>query len=319
MSTREFRATPVLIFFFFFFFFFFFSFLCQRNNPTQRKIVATKSVIMVAKQCRVAHHKAVFNCSRRLSPPRKSDAQTSQCFENIFKFDSKRVIQFFFSFFSCPDPKVRTTSTPCETASCADCKFQWAEWGQCSMSCGQGGRQIRTRSQTQGAIGQGKCNLSQEDRQCMPAPPPCPVPCMVTAWSEWSACGGTCAPALRQRVRDIFAREMFGGMTCPNVQESDQCFALLPLCVDATLPPATTSTRFIPPTPRPTPSPTPAPPTPVPTAPPVEVTDSDFGTMMVVCRSSVVSARRSGLVACRQQRPARRRGHRSRGPTVPLV
>lgn len=113
----------------------------------------------------------------------------------------------------------------------------------------------------------------------MPAPPPCPVPCMVTAWSEWSACGGTCAPALRQRVRDIFAREMFGGMTCPNVQESDQCFALLPLCVGATLPPATTSTRFIPPTPRPTPSPTPVPPTPVPTAPPqVQIS---FATMVM--------------------------------------
>jgi hypothetical protein len=113
----------------------------------------------------------------------------------------------------------------------------------------------------------------------MPAPPPCPVPCMVTAWSEWSACGGTCAPSLRQRVRNVISREMFGGMICPNVQESDQCFTLLPLCVDATLPPATTSTRFIPPTPRPTPSPTPVPPTPVPTAPPqVQIS---FATMVM--------------------------------------
>jgi hypothetical protein len=58
----------------------------------------------------------------------------------------------------------------------------------------------------------------------MPTLPPCPVPCVVTPWSDWSACGGTCAPALRQRVRNIVSREMFGGMTCPEVQALGSVF-----------------------------------------------------------------------------------------------
>jgi hypothetical protein len=179
---------------------------------------------------------------------------------------------------NCPDPKVRTTNVPCESSACADCKFQWSQWSSCSNSCGPGGVQTRTRTVTQDATGQGKCDLSNEGRACMPTLPPCPVPCVVTLWSDWSPCGGTCAPSLRQRVRNIISRDMFGGTTCPDIQDSDQCFALLPLCSGATLPPSTTTTRFIPPTPRPTPSPPPSSPTPTPTAP-VEL-KFNFSTMV---------------------------------------
>jgi hypothetical protein len=70
---------------------------------------------------------------------------------------------------------------------------------------------------------------------------------------------------------------MFGGMTCPDVQDSDECYESLPLCKDATLPTSTTTTRLG--ATRATRSPTPPPsPTPLPT-PPAEL-KFNFSTMV---------------------------------------
>jgi len=104
----------------------------------------------------------------------------------------------------------------------------------------------------------------------MPAPPPCPVPCVHSIWSPWSPCTGTCSPALRERVLTISAQPMFGGTPCPPPKETDDCTTVLPKCLDI---PDTTprpTTRFVPPTDRPTPSPVPPTPAPTvaPTAPP---------------------------------------------------
>jgi hypothetical protein len=126
------------------------------------------------------------------------------------------------------------------------------------VTCGNNGQQTRRRVIAQPAIGSGKaCDLSSETRNCMPAPAPCPVPCVHSFWSTWSSCSGTCSPALRQRVLTISAQPMFGGTACPPPKETDDCSTVLPRCPDI-------------PTPRPTPSPvlpTPAP-TVAPTAPP---------------------------------------------------
>jgi hypothetical protein len=119
----------------------------------------------------------------------------------------------------------------------------------CSVSCEVGSR-TRERTVSVGAIGMGSCRgTGTEYSSCFQ--PPCPVPCLVTGWSEWSACSSTCGElTFRQRIRTIYRDPLHGAPPCPSTLESESCDT--PDC----------------PTPAPTPSPTPVPtpePTPHPT------------------------------------------------------
>lgn len=72
--------------------------------------------------------------------------------------------------------------------------------------------------------------------------PPCPVPCLVTSWSDWSACSSSCGSTFRQRVRTIYRDPLHGAPPCPPILEAESC-----------------DTPDCPTTPSPTPGPTPAP------------------------------------------------------------
>lgn len=119
-----------------------------------------------------------------------------------------------------------TTTTPCST-NCANCVANWGAWSACSLSCGDAmlGTQSRVRVITTAQLGKGKpCSIPASDQRsgCLPVLPPCPVPCVIGMWSDWSACSGTCAPSQRKRVRTL-VDAMFGAPACPPSFEIEMC------------------------------------------------------------------------------------------------
>jgi hypothetical protein len=124
---------------------------------------------------------------------------------------------------------VVVSNTPCST-NCADCVETWSSWGACSVSCGGNGSQSRLRTTVSAPVGPGRaCSVvnSQARTLCIPAPPPCPIPCVPGPWSQWSPCNGICSPALRQRVRNAVVPAQFGG-SCDALNEVVMCTELPP-------------------------------------------------------------------------------------------
>jgi hypothetical protein len=152
---------------------------------------------------------------------------------------------------------VVATTTACST-NCANCVASWGQWSACSLSCGDAalGTQSRARVVTTARQGKGlACPIpaSQQRAGCEPALPPCPVPCVIGSWSDWSACSGTCAPSQHKRVRTL-VDAMFGAPACPAAFEVELC-ANQPTCEGSVM-----QTPFpTPPPPAETPMPTPAP------------------------------------------------------------
>jgi hypothetical protein len=129
---------------------------------------------------------------------------------------------------------VSVSNTPC-TTNCADCVETWSAWGACSVTCGNGS-QSRSRTTVRLPVGRGRAcsTLNSESRfLCLPAAPPCPIPCVVGPWSDWSPCNGPCLPALRQRVRNVVTPALFGG-SCDVLSEVAPCPGLPP-CEGSTM------------------------------------------------------------------------------------
>jgi hypothetical protein len=147
---------------------------------------------------------------------------------------------------------VEFASSACSAASaspCQDCVSSWGSWSACSATCNFAERERRLRIVTPAAGDGTPCpGLRSDFDEC--SVPPCPLPCLVTTWSDWSGCSGSCGELIfKQRVRQVYRTSMFGGAACPELSESSTCD--VPAC----------------PTPLPTPRP-PAPtlfPTPIPT------------------------------------------------------
>lgn len=125
--------------------------------------------------------------------------------------------------------RVVESSTPCTSATCRDCVESMGSWSACSLSCSTLGSQSRSRVVSVAPLGRGRaCTLPvSELRACSPAPPPCPIPCAVSAWSAWSACNAPCAPAQKQRVRNLEPPQ-FGAPPCPHASELVDCTELAP-------------------------------------------------------------------------------------------
>lgn len=122
---------------------------------------------------------------------------------------------------ACPD-LIQTQS--CNMQPCpVDCVVSaWSAWSGCSKPCG-GGEQTRTRTiTTYPMFGGTACPNLTETQACNTQP--CPVDCVVSAWSAWSPCSATCGGGTQTRTRTIVTPAAYGGTACPsNLMETQSC------------------------------------------------------------------------------------------------
>ena len=103
-----------------------------------------------------------------------------------------------------------------------DCAVsEWSPWAPCSASCG-GGTMARTRNIVESpANGGAACPALEETQSCNTEP--CPVDCVVSAWSPWTPCSAPCDGGTMTRSRTIVETPANGGAACPALQETQPC------------------------------------------------------------------------------------------------
>lgn len=144
-----------------------------------------------------------------------------------------------------------TMDDECNTQTCPkDCKLSaWGKWSSCTVTCGGrphidaygkytgGGVQSRSRKILSGAVAGGNaCGMTTETKGFCNTHE-CPVDCIVSNWSKWSACTATCGDSAtktrtRQRVRD----PAFHGKPCASpLVETVVCTKLQDCPIDCEL------------------------------------------------------------------------------------
>jgi hypothetical protein len=101
-----------------------------------------------------------------------------------------------------------------------DCEVgKWAP-EECTKTC-SGGEQKLTRSiltqEDQGA----KCLPLEALRSCNNHP--CPVDCVLDAWTGWSKCSAPCGGGVRQRLREVKVAMAYGGKPCSTSSQTVSC------------------------------------------------------------------------------------------------
>lgn len=96
---------------------------------------------------------------------------------------------------------------------------QWGQYDDCTLSCGSGGTQTRTRSIIEHAAHGGyTCpDLSMEapcNEVC------CPTDCVVGAWGDWSSFVG--GGNNLERTRSATTESACGGAECPSLRETKE-------------------------------------------------------------------------------------------------
>jgi hypothetical protein len=123
----------------------------------------------------------------------------------------------------------------CNTRPCASCKYTFAQWTNCTRSCGDAG----TRSRAVVVV-ELQENHSVDHKSGQPCPLaeqetcnkfPCPSDCVATSWGAWSTCTVTCnsGTALwpnfgtQKRMREVVIPTYHGGAVCPHLDEARTC------------------------------------------------------------------------------------------------
>lgn len=125
---------------------------------------------------------------------------------------------------------------PCNTQSCpVDCQWdEWSSWTPCSKSC-EGGVIQRFRDVVEPGRDGGSSCVGDAEQEAPCEASSCPVDCVITDWSEWSACSTSCDGGVIVRFRAVQVEPAFGGLQCPqNLTESYECSAA-PCPVDCKL------------------------------------------------------------------------------------
>ncbi|XP_067942786.1 uncharacterized protein [Watersipora subatra] len=104
-------------------------------------------------------------------------------------------------------------------ASCERTYNEWENWGDCSQSCGLGGKSVRKRTCTGRALCDG-VDITEE-RSCN-EDVTCPVDGFYNPWEDWSSCSVTCGTGSSRRTR-VCTPPIAGGNPCvgPTFQEKD--------------------------------------------------------------------------------------------------
>ena len=115
----------------------------------------------------------------------------------------------------CPHQQHEQRSQPCRTQPCPqDCRGQWSDWSECSISCG-GGSQISlfTVQQTSRFHG-GECRYYHNEERKKPCnTQPCPRDCKLGHWQK-GECSAHCGGGTRNNTRSLDSESEFGGY-CP--------------------------------------------------------------------------------------------------------
>ncbi len=134
--------------------------------------------------------------------------------------------QFNTSTCSCNQGYYTVTTTVGEIVVITGCQLpincvvsEWSAWSACSAECG-GGTQTRTRTVITPAQYGGTCPPLSETVACNTQP--CPINCVVSEWSEWSACSAECGGGTQTRTRTVIIPAQYGG-TCPPLSETVAC------------------------------------------------------------------------------------------------
>mmetsp|Transcript_32636 Transcript_32636/g.68983 ORF Transcript_32636/g.68983 Transcript_32636/m.68983 type:complete len:833 (+) Transcript_32636:156-2654(+) len=103
-----------------------------------------------------------------------------------------------------------------------DCEVGPWSPGECSKTCGTGGRMLFSRPQVQEAGKHGSaCPPLQVLQKCNDRP--CPVDCQLGDWSGWGGCSKECGGGLKTRVRPVLMQSQNGGLPCSEIQQSQSC------------------------------------------------------------------------------------------------
>merc|ERR1711871_52373 len=97
----------------------------------------------------------------------------------------------------------------------------FGNWGTCSVPCGGGGSQSRTREVVQDAAHGGLCSPETESRSC--GEQGCAVNCVVEEWGSWGSCSKTCGHGVETRTRNVQTQPQHGGTGCGDLNETRPC------------------------------------------------------------------------------------------------
>merc|ERR1719486_1567993 len=103
-----------------------------------------------------------------------------------------------------------------------DCEVSKWDPEECTRKC-SGGEQKLARSILTHPDGGAKCLPLAAMRSCNNAP--CPVDCVLAAWSGWSKCSANCGGGVSQRLREVKIAMKYGGHPCGSTSETRSCHA----------------------------------------------------------------------------------------------
>lgn len=103
-----------------------------------------------------------------------------------------------------------------------DCKVsEWGSWSQCSATCGSSFQERFRTITTKPLYGGGECPTLLMSQVCTVAR--CPVDCVVSSYSAWSACSKSCGSGIRTKTRKIQVNTLNGGKACPVLSQLETC------------------------------------------------------------------------------------------------
>jgi len=110
----------------------------------------------------------------------------------------------------------------CSTNPCPeDCAVgNWTP-GKCSVTCGVGTAERTRPVLTPTSHGGKDCPLISERYQCVMQP--CATDCVVSTWTEWSACTELCGGGWRERHRSLLADAEQGGTCTLDFSHNESC------------------------------------------------------------------------------------------------